>query len=67
MKTEPTERRLWVPDFVVMEVMEVGADWPYFIVQKWETNGIGERRFTGEALTYQPVRPVSLLKTEAQP
>ena len=38
----------WVTYFVGHEEMEVGADWPFYIIEKWERNEIGETRYVNK-------------------
>lgn len=44
-------RALWFPDYDVHTVEVMGQEWPDLIVEKWERNSIGERRFV-ESRTY---------------
>lgn len=38
-------RDLWQTEFEVQTMETVGGDWPGVIVEKWERNWIGERRY----------------------
>jgi len=38
---------VWLVDFNSTIVEVIGQDWPEVYVEKWERNGIGERRFLG--------------------
>lgn len=39
------QRDLWIPEYHVQKIETIGADWPMVLVEKWEKNAIGERRF----------------------
>lgn len=44
------DRNIWIPEYNVehrdvTEIVSDGDDWPIVWAEKWEHNGIGERRF----------------------
>jgi len=44
----------WLPRFETVDCTTIGDEWPTYIVQRWEENEIGERRFV-DARTYRAV------------
>jgi hypothetical protein len=52
---------VWLPYFVGREEMEAGADWPFYVVEKWERNEIGETRYV-ESRLFVPEREYEVLK-----
>jgi hypothetical protein len=48
---------LWTPEYEVHHDQLHGQEWPIVIVEKFETNWRGERRYV-ETKRYQPVEKV---------
>lgn len=46
-------RDVWLRFYRTVDVTVFGDDWPVWLVSRWERNGIGEERFTGEARVYK--------------
>jgi hypothetical protein len=44
----------WIVYFVGREEMEIGADWPFYIVEKWERNEINETRYLDKRVLSVP-------------
>jgi hypothetical protein len=59
-------RELWVPYYDQTDATVFGDDWPVWIVARWERNGIGETRFTGETRVYWPLGVDTLARAIAQ-
>lgn len=55
MSTDLTSDKIWLVEWRTELVEELGGydKWPMVIVEKWEYNRIGERRFI-ESVTYNP-------------
>ena len=49
-----SERDIWLPHWRTTEILTVGAEWPSYLVEKWERNGIGEERFVTSAMYSRP-------------
>lgn len=52
---DPKDHDVWVPYFTIEEVSEMGQEWPSVLVNKWEENYRGERRFVGSKVYEPPV------------
>ena len=48
-----TERDVWMPEYETTVIEYLGDKWPDILVEKWERNGIGERRLV-TSLIYRP-------------
>lgn len=46
-------RSIWYPDFAVHVEQVIGQLWPLVVVEHWERNELGERRFI-DARIYSP-------------
>jgi hypothetical protein len=57
-------RGFWVPEFRITEVRTYGKEWPDIIVEKWETNSIGERRFVASRTYALVPEPGSVVQPE---
>ena len=56
------QRDLWMPYYDSTEATAFGDGWPVWIVARWERNGIGETRFTGETRVYVALDPEAIAK-----
>jgi len=56
----PVDPHIWTTYFVGREEMELGADWPVYIVERWERNEIGETRYLDGTTLSAPVRAIDV-------
>lgn len=54
-EVEARVRGPWIPEYTAQMVHEVGGVWPSILVEKWEYNSIGERRFVESRFYYPPL------------
>lgn len=50
-----TDRDVWVPRYETRLIEYEGGGWPDVLVEKWEDNAIGERRYVTNRLYHPPV------------
>ena len=56
---EPEPQHVWIAYFESRQEMTEGSEWPFYIIDKWERNELGETRFveSNTALVPKPVDP----------
>lgn len=56
---------VWIPEYETTTEEVMGQEWPLVVVQKWERNGIGERRYVGTRIYSAPTEAHETTPTSA--
>ena len=43
-------RNIWLPDYTLTPLETMGGDWPAVVIDKFEENRLGERRYVGSRI-----------------